>query len=91
MKVLTKTAIDETKVATLCSAKTQINKTQQYKGIFLADVFLSVVAVGKHEELKTQNNKRFQFSMNKFLPAAFLPLTFTCQEILTNLGRGCHL
>jgi len=50
MKVLAKTAIDETTVATLSSAKTQINKTQQYKGIFLADEFLSVAAVGKHEE-----------------------------------------
>ena len=87
MKVLTKTAIDETTVATFCLAKTQINKTQQFKESSLADVFLSLAAVGKHEELKTQNDKRFQFSINKFLPAAFLPSTFIYQNFDQSWSR----
>ena len=77
MKVLTKTAIDETRVATLSSTKTQINKPYNNKGILLADVFISVAAVEKHHELKTQNqpkDKRLQFSINKFLASAFLAI-----------------
>ena len=35
-------------------------------------VFLSMAAEEKHEELKTQNDKRLHVSINKFLTPAFL-------------------
>ena len=39
------------------------------------------------KSLKTFNDKRLQFSVNKFLTVAFLSINSPV-EILTNLGRG---
>ena len=88
MKFLTKTAIDETTVATLSSTKTQINKPHYNKGILLADVFT------KHDELKTQNQPEWQ-KASVFYKQISSCCGFIHQyspvKILTNLGRGCHL
>ena len=91
MKVLTKTAIDETTVATLCSAKSQINKTQQYKGIFFSRSISFRSGSRKTWRVKNAKwQKGFSFRLTNFYLLRFyhqhLPV-----KILANPGLGCHL
>ena len=64
------------------------------KGIFLVDVFISVAAVEKHNEFKTQNHPKWQkasvfYKLSKFWPILVEAVTCWREEgTVTNTARG---